>query len=82
MFKEIISIVNNIRGTRDNGSVKKCAWCGNEDSGFLIDDDDDIYCQKCFKRTRKDNGNRDSVICPHCRKIKDRKAYQCSECGY
>ena len=59
----------------------KCANCGNTDQEFLFDEDDTFYCSICDHRTRKDNGMDDSVECPYCHQMRDRKAYYCRHCN-
>lgn len=81
MIREIISMAKLMSNVKDNVPVKKCGWCGNEDSNYFFEEDETIYCQKCHKRTRKDTGKADAIICPYCGKLKDRLAYQCPECG-
>ena len=61
--------------------IKKCANCGNRDSRYLVDEDDTVYCQKCYHRTRKSDGKDDVVECPYCHRLRDRKAYTCRSCN-
>ena len=60
----------------------KCSYCGNEDTRLLTDEGDTIYCSKCARRTRKDNGKLDLVKCPYCHKMRDRKALYCYNCNH
>ena len=82
MIREFIKLTRMISSAKDNVPVKKSAWCGNPDNSFLYDEGDTVYCQRCHRRTRKDTGTADAIICPRCRKLRDRKAYLCSECNY
>ena len=59
----------------------KCANCGNEDQAFLFDEEDTIYCSKCGHRTRKNDGEEDSVQCPYCHRMRDKKAMYCRYCN-
>lgn len=59
----------------------ECANCGNEDEKSLWDEGDTIYCSRCKHRTRKDDDEDDSIECPHCGEMRDRKAYYCRNCN-
>ncbi len=59
----------------------KCANCGNEDERLLFDEGDTLYCSKCAYRTLYATNEIDDVECPHCHKMKDRKAYYCRHCN-
>lgn len=59
----------------------KCANCNNDNNSWLSDEEDTIYCQKCFHRTLKSTGIDDSVKCPDCGNLRDRKAYHCRHCN-
>ena len=66
---------------KDRGErMFKCANCGNDNQESLFDEDDTFYCSKCAHRTRIDNGEDDSVICPCCGELRDRKAAYCRNC--
>lgn len=60
----------------------KCANCGNENPKKLWDDDDTIYCSECCHRTVKETRQDDLIECPYCKRLRDRKAYQCLWCGH
>ena len=52
----------------------KCANCGNTNSSTLWDEGDTIYCSECHHRTSVETGEDDSVECPYCHRMRDRKA--------
>lgn len=60
----------------------KCANCGTENSKFLFDDGETVYCSVCCHRTRKDSFEDDLVVCPYCHRMIDRKAYVCLWCNH
>ena len=59
----------------------RCAYCGNTDKHTLFDEDDTIHCSLCNHRTRKDNGKDNSVKCPYCHRMRDKKAMYCRYCN-
>lgn len=59
----------------------RCANCGNSDSRFLFDEGDTFYCSKCCHRTQTATGQDDLITCPHCGRLRDRKAYNCMWCN-
>ncbi len=62
-------------------AIKKCANCGNKDPMYLSDENDTVYCMKCYHRTRKTDGKDDAVECPYCHRLRDRKAFTCRVCN-
>ncbi len=59
----------------------KCANCGNENAASLFDEGDTIYCSKCGHRTRINDSLDDSVQCPYCHRMRDKKAMYCRFCN-
>jgi len=59
----------------------KCANCGNSDLRFLHDEGDTYYCSKCCHRTQTATGQDDLITCPHCGRLRDRKATNCMWCN-
>ena len=53
----------------------KCAECGNQNSDYLWDEEDTIYCSNCHSRTLKATGELDLVTCPDCGEMRDRKGF-------
>lgn len=58
-----------------------CANCGNSDERSLWDEGDTFYCSICHHRTLVDSGEDDSVECPYCHRMRDRKAMYCRYCN-
>ena len=42
---------------------------------------DTIYCSVCTHRTRKTDFEDDSVQCPYCHRLRDKKAMYCRYCN-
>ena len=59
----------------------RCANCGNRDPRTLFDEGDTFYCSKCCHRTQTATGQDDLITCPHCGRLRDRKAYYCMWCN-
>lgn len=59
----------------------RCSNCGNEDDSNLWDEGDTVYCSKCSHRTRLTVGEDDSVQCPYCHRMRDKKAMYCRYCN-
>lgn len=59
----------------------KCANCGNTDNRFLFDEGDTYYCSICCHRTVTATGKDDLIICPFCKRLRDRKAASCMWCN-
>ena len=59
----------------------QCANCGNKDENTFEKEDDTIYCKKCCHRTLIETGEDDSVECPYCHRMRDRKAAYCRHCN-
>lgn len=59
----------------------KCANCGNTDDRTLWDEGDTILCSECYHRTRISDGEDDSIECPYCHRMRDRKAMHCRWCN-
>ena len=51
----------------------KCTNCGNDNPATLWDEGDAIYCSVCTHRTRKTDFEDDSVQCPYCHRLRDKK---------
>lgn len=73
----------SIEDDNDGGKEKrmKCANCGNEKTSLLWDEGDAIYCSLCCHRISKITGEDDSVECPYCHRMRDRKAMYCRHCN-
>ena len=59
----------------------KCTNCGNDNPATLWDEGDAIYCSVCTHRTRKTDFEDDSVQCPYCHRLRDKKAMYCRYCN-
>ena len=59
----------------------KCTNCGNDNPATLWDEGDTIYCSVCTHRTRKTDFEDDSVQCPYCHRLRDKKAMYCRYCN-
>lgn len=59
----------------------KCANCGNTDKNSLFDEGDTFYCSICTHRTVIATGKDDLIICPWCKRLRDRKAAYCDWCN-
>lgn len=59
----------------------KCANCCNDNPNTLFDEGDTFYCSMCCHRTQTATGQDDLITCPHCGRLRDRKAYQCMWCN-
>jgi DNA-directed RNA polymerase subunit RPC12/RpoP len=59
----------------------KCANCGNDNHATLWDEGDTIYCSVCTHRTRKTDFADDSIQCPYCHRLRDKKAMYCRYCN-
>lgn len=73
-------IINQLINNNMNDYLK-CANCGNTNSATLWDEGVTIYCSECCHRTRKDDGEDDSVECPYCHRMRDRNAMYCRWCN-
>ena len=65
----------------EDGIATKCANCGNIDENTLWDEGDTVYCSKCCHRTSTKTKKDDSVECPYCHRMRDRKAMYCRWCN-
>lgn len=59
----------------------KCAYCKNTDKRTLWDEGYTIHCLLCHHRTRKNDGEDDSIKCPYCHRMRDKKAIHCRYCN-
>ena len=59
----------------------KCSNCGNDNPATLWDEGDTIYCSVCTHRTRKTDFEDNSVQCPYCHRLRDKKAMYCRYCN-
>lgn len=59
----------------------KCANCGNTNTKSLFMEDDTFYCSKCTHRTLIATGKDDLIICPVCKRLRDRKGMYCWWCN-
>jgi len=71
----------NILADKMGEDNMRCANCGNEKKSLLWDEGDTIYCSLCCHRTSKLTGEDDSVECPYCHRMRDRKAMYCRYCN-
>jgi len=62
-------------------TTMKCTNCGNDNPATLWDEGDTIYCSVCTHRTRKTDFEDDSVQCPYCHRLRDKKAMYCRYCN-
>ena len=56
----------------------KCTNCGNANPATHWDEGDTIYCSVCTHSTRKTDFEGDSVQCPYCHRLRDKKAMYCN----
>lgn len=68
-------------GDDEGDGGMRFANCGNTDENNLWDEGDTIYCSKCAHRTLVNTGEDDVVECPHCHRMRDRKAMYCRWCN-
>ena len=59
----------------------ECKHCGNTDERLLHDEGDTIYCSRCSHRTLIITGDDDSIECPYCHNMRDRKALYYRHCN-